>query len=142
MTKGIGKMNIQPAKLTKAWVNLQNVAFIKPIHSDKEFKQAVELMDKLIDIVGNDSSHPLSDLLEMVCIFTSYYESRNYKKPDATAIEILKYLMEEHGIKQKDLPEIGSQGVVSEILSGKRELNVRQIQALAKRFNIDARSFL
>jgi HTH-type transcriptional regulator/antitoxin HigA len=34
------------------------------------------------------------------------------------------------------LPEIGTQGVVSEILSGKRELNVRQIRALAERFNV------
>jgi HTH-type transcriptional regulator/antitoxin HigA len=35
--------------------------------------------------------------------------------------------MEQHGLKQTDLREIGSQGVVSEILSGKRDLNVRQI---------------
>ncbi len=31
--------------------------------------------------------------------------------------------MEQHGLKQGDMPDIGSQGVVSELLSGKRELN-------------------
>jgi len=44
--------------------------------------------------------------------------------------------MQEHGIRQSDLPEIGSQGVVSEIISGKRQLNIRQIKALGKRFNV------
>jgi transcriptional regulator with XRE-family HTH domain len=44
--------------------------------------------------------------------------------------------MEEHGLTQSDLPEIGSQDVLSEILRGKRELNVRQIRALATRFHV------
>jgi HTH-type transcriptional regulator/antitoxin HigA len=54
---------------------------------------------------------------------------------------MLKVLMEEHGLRQGDLPEIGSQGVVSEILRGKRELNVRQIAALSKRFGLPADVF-
>ena len=44
--------------------------------------------------------------------------------------------MAEHEMNQRDLTEIGSQGVVSEILNGKRELNVRQIKALSKRFHV------
>jgi len=40
------------------------------------------------------------------------------------------------------LPEVGSQGVVSEVLSGKRELNVRQIRALAKRFHVSPAVFM
>jgi HTH-type transcriptional regulator/antitoxin HigA len=50
--------------------------------------------------------------------------------------------MEEHGLSQKDLPEIGSQGVVSEVLAGRRRLNVPQIQALAARFGVDAGAFI
>ncbi|MBP9500705.1 MAG: hypothetical protein KBF17_00945, partial [Candidatus Promineofilum sp.] len=49
---------------------------------------------------------------------------------------VLAYLMEEHGLRQSDLPEVGSQGVVSEVLSGKRELNGRQIKELAARFGV------
>ncbi|MHA3903658.1 helix-turn-helix domain-containing protein [Castellaniella sp. WN] len=41
-----------------------------------------------------------------------------------------------------DLPEIGSQGVVSEILAGKRELNIRQVRALSERFGVSAATFL
>jgi len=50
--------------------------------------------------------------------------------------------MEEHDLTQGDLPEISSQGVVSEILSGKRELNVRQIRALASRFQVSPAVFI
>ncbi|MFW0859011.1 MAG: helix-turn-helix domain-containing protein [Dehalococcoidia bacterium] len=50
--------------------------------------------------------------------------------------------MDEHGLTQSELPEIGSQGVVSEILSGKRELNVRHIHALAKRFHVSPAVFI
>jgi HTH-type transcriptional regulator / antitoxin HigA len=50
--------------------------------------------------------------------------------------------MEEHGLKQADLPEIGSQGVLSEILSGKRQLNARQIKLLSKRFKVSTAVFI
>ncbi len=56
--------------------------------------------------------------------------------PDLPPNEMLRFLMQAHGLSQKSLPEIGSQGVVSEILSGKRKLNARQISALASRFNV------
>jgi HTH-type transcriptional regulator/antitoxin HigA len=54
----------------------------------------------------------------------------------------LHYLMAEHGLAQSDLPEVGSQGVVSEILRGKRKLNLRQVQALAARFNVSPAVFM
>jgi len=50
--------------------------------------------------------------------------------------------MQEHGVRQGDLPEIGSQGVVSEILSGKRRLNTRQVRALRKRFGVSPMVFI
>ena len=50
--------------------------------------------------------------------------------------------MSEHGLRQTDLPEIGTQGVVSEVLAGKRELNTRQIRKLANRFRVSAAVFV
>ncbi len=50
--------------------------------------------------------------------------------------------MAEHGLTQSDLPEVGSQGVISEILRHKRELNVRQVRALAARFGVSPAVFL
>jgi HTH-type transcriptional regulator/antitoxin HigA len=50
--------------------------------------------------------------------------------------------MEAHSPMQSELPEIESQGVVSEILSGQRELNIRQIRRLAKRFGVSPVVFI
>jgi HTH-type transcriptional regulator/antitoxin HigA len=50
--------------------------------------------------------------------------------------------MTEHNLKQSDLPEIGSQGVVSEIIKGKRNLNIRQIKALSARFHVSPLVFI
>ena len=49
-------------------------------------------------------------------------------------VDVLKYLMEEHHLNQNDLPEIGSQGVVSEILNGKRKLNVKSDPKIERPF--------
>ena len=57
--------------------------------------------------------------------------------PDSsTPATVLGFLMAEHGLRQSELPEIGSQGVVSEVLSGRRALNLRQVKALARRFAV------
>ena len=59
--------------------------------------------------------------------------------PDcSTPATVLASLMEQHGLRQSELPEVGSQGVVSEVLSGKRQLNARQISALRRRFGVPA----
>jgi HTH-type transcriptional regulator / antitoxin HigA len=61
--------------------------------------------------------------------------------PESTGVDVLRFLMEEHGLSQSDLPEMGSQGVVSEILNGKRELNLRQVRALAEKFKVSSAVF-
>ncbi len=49
--------------------------------------------------------------------------------------------MQEHGLSQGDLPEVGTQSVISEVLAGKRQLNVRHIRALSDRFGVPADVF-
>ena len=96
----------------------------------------VNLLDSLIDEVGNNESHPLSSLMETIGSLIEAYESQNCPDREGDPINALKTLNEEHGLKQSDLPEIGSQGVVSEIISGKRQLNVRQLKLLSERFKV------
>lgn len=63
--------------------------------------------------------------------------------PEATPAQVLSYLMAEHGLKQADLAEeLGGQSIVSAILNGKRELNTRQVKALAARFEVSPAVFL
>ncbi|NDG59244.1 MAG: hypothetical protein EBX55_12420 [Betaproteobacteria bacterium] len=57
-------------------------------------------------------------------------------------LEALEFLMTQHGLKQSDLTGIGSQGVVSEILTGKRDLNLRPALALSARFGLSTATFV
>ena len=104
------------------------------LRSEKDYRKPMAMLDEIIDEIGQDEAHPLADLAEALAVFIHSYEETHAKIPEATGPEILRSLMETHGLTQSELPEIGSQGVVSEILSGERELNIRQIRHLAKRF--------
>ncbi|HNB51764.1 MAG TPA: helix-turn-helix domain-containing protein [Anaerolineales bacterium] len=115
------------------WVVIQPILSIR---NEEEYDAAIERMNALLDEVGTDETHPLYELLDTLGTMIRVYEEEHFPFPAVTGTDALRYLMEEHHLKQADLPELGSQGVISEILSGKRELNVRQIQALAERFHV------
>jgi HTH-type transcriptional regulator / antitoxin HigA len=59
-----------------------------------------------------------------------------------SGVEALRYLMREHGLNQGDLPEVGTQSVISEILSGKRQINLRQVRLLSERFGVPVDVFI
>jgi HTH-type transcriptional regulator/antitoxin HigA len=110
--------------------------------NDEEFDRLVSHLDELLDIVGSDEQHPLASLVKVLGTLVAEYEAEHVGEPSATGTDALKELMAMHQLRQSDLPEIGPQGVVSEVLNGKRELNVRQIKALAKRFNVTPETFI
>jgi len=112
------------------------------IHNEQDYERAVEQLNQLIDEVGDDETHPLYEFLDTLGTIVHAYEEKNYPLPEASGAAVLQFLMEEHDLRQADLPEVGSQGVVSEILNGKRELNVRQIRALADRFHVSPAVFV
>ncbi len=119
-------------------------ASIRPnlsIRDEGGYDLAVARLNELLDEVGTDETHPLYELLDTLGTLVQAYEEKNYPMPEVSGAEMLRFFMEEHDLKQADLPEIGSQGVVSEILSGKRELNIRQIRALAQRFQVSPSVF-
>jgi len=59
------------------------------------------------------------------------YDVKHYPLPELDALEVIKYKMEEMGLKAKDSePLIGSKGHVSAILSGKREITLKMAQKL------------
>jgi HTH-type transcriptional regulator/antitoxin HigA len=56
--------------------------------------------------------------------------------------EVLAYLMKANGLKQTDLAEIVSQGTLSNILKGKREISKQLAKKLAERFSVNVAVFL
>ena len=113
-----------------------------PLHTKTEYDQAVAVLDDIVDEIGQQETHPLADLAETLALSIEAYEDIHIPLPNTSAPEILRSLMEDHELAQSDLPEIGSQGVVSEILAGKRDLNVRQIAQLAERFGVSPVVFM
>lgn len=115
-----------------------------PLRNEASYKDAVDMMDSILDEVGADEAHPLNGLLEILGIFIEEYERKNYAidTSDLTPGELLKSLMDEHGLQQTDLKPIIGQSAVSEVIHGKRKLTVDQITQLAKCFNISPLCFL
>jgi HTH-type transcriptional regulator/antitoxin HigA len=89
-------------------------------------------------VLGTEDSpqNPYRRLMLLLGESIHRYEQTHFPMEESSPVEIVRFLMEEHGLTQSDLPEIGNQAKVSEILSGKRSLNVRQVKALSERFNI------
>jgi HTH-type transcriptional regulator/antitoxin HigA len=80
--------------------------------------------------------------MESIGSLVETYENNNFPEIYGTAEEALRYLMNEHDVKQSDLSEIGGEKEVSEILKGERSLTVRQIKALSARFNVSPLVFI
>jgi HTH-type transcriptional regulator/antitoxin HigA len=133
------------AELRPAWEGIRKkLPEFGPIRTKQAYARMKNLMEQLLEEVGDDADHQFADLLDIVSTLIMQYEEDHQEQIlPAQPREVLKLLMEQHGLRQADLKdEIGSQGVVSEILSGDRELNTRQIRALAKRFAVSPAVFL
>lgn len=120
------------------WVALHEALGVgAPIADETQYERVLAFVDQVFDDVARDPSHPLGGLVDLLADRIRAYEDRVHPWPDtSTPATVLASLMEEHGLKQSDLPEVGAQSVVSAVLAGKRQLNLRQVKALAKRFSV------
>ncbi len=62
-------------KTIKAWSNSYDTLFVP--HTETEYQKLVSLLDDLIDEVGEDESHPLASLMEIIGLLLENYESEN-----------------------------------------------------------------
>ena len=130
-------MNVLVAReLESRFVALRELVPLKPVRTADEYDEAVRALNALIDLGAGREGHPLGDLLAAIGVLIGQYDAEHFPAAPVSDVEMLRFLMEQHGLRQGDLPEVGSQGVVSEILAGKRKLNRRQIAALKRRFGI------
>jgi HTH-type transcriptional regulator/antitoxin HigA len=133
---------IDMQKLLPAWEQFRAATDISTIRDEIHYVRMTQILESLLDEAGGNERHPIMGLVDIVGDLIEDYETEQYHLPETNGIDALKFLMEQNGLKQGDLEEIGSQGVVSEILTGKRELNVRQVRALSKRFGVSTATFL
>jgi HTH-type transcriptional regulator/antitoxin HigA len=80
--------------------------------------------------------------IELLTLLIERYEQEHYTVPKGSSADVLRFLIEQHGLRQRDLArELGGESVVSEMLSGKRKLNAVHIEQLSKRFHVSPAVF-
>jgi HTH-type transcriptional regulator/antitoxin HigA len=129
-----GVMGPQLETVIHIWPSIKNIFSIP--HSEEEYDQLVTLLDSLIDEVRENEEHPLASLMETIGSLVEAYENEHLPEFGGSAAGVLSYLMEEHTLRPSDLPELGDQDVVAELMEGNRFLDTRQIKALSARFHV------
>lgn len=128
--------------LIPAWEAFHALSDVSAIRNAAHHKRMLGLLDLLMQASEGKPRHPAVPLIGIVARLIEDWESDRLPLAPQRGRDALRYLMNAHGLKQSDLPEVASQGVISEVLSGKRQLNVRQIRALSERFGVSPETFL
>jgi HTH-type transcriptional regulator/antitoxin HigA len=82
------------------------------------------------------------ELADLLTLLIENFEERQYQLAKATALEALRFLMDQHHLRQKDLLNVfGTPSIASEVLSGKRELSKEHIRRLSERFSVPVELF-
>jgi HTH-type transcriptional regulator / antitoxin HigA len=128
--------------LDREYAQLLAVMQPKVIESEAENEVYLAEVSKLMQI-GENLSPAQEKLLRLLVALIEIFEDQHYQLNPATPLEILKELMGERSLKQKDLlPVFGSQGIASEVLSGKRSISKAQAKALGDFFRVSPTLFL
>ena len=115
---------------------------LRPIRSEAELDQAIAVIDELV--VRSKRSAAEDDYLDVLGDLVRQYESEHHPIPHVSDGELLRFLLEMRDRTQTQVAkETGiAESTISEVLSGKRKLNRRQIGKLAEYFNITPGTFL
>ncbi len=113
------------------------------IRTEEENDNAVEFAGALMK-KGDRRSPEETRLLDLIVTLIEDFEDRAYPMGETSNPQVaLRELMREHELKQTDVLDIfGSQGVVSQVLNGKREISKAQARRLAKRFRLPVDIFI
>lgn len=62
-------------KVTKAWPPISHA--VRVPHSESEYRELVELLDRITDEVGEDENHPLASLMDVLGVLVEKYEDEH-----------------------------------------------------------------
>jgi HTH-type transcriptional regulator/antitoxin HigA len=116
----------------RAMSDLSSFVPLGPITSDATLKRRVailEALDQMDDPIARTLANELAAAVRA-------YEDRHHPIPDASPREVVRFLMEQHGLKQSDLSDCIAQPNLAAFLAGRRALPVTAAKAIAKRFSV------
>jgi HTH-type transcriptional regulator/antitoxin HigA len=113
---------------------------IKPIRTDKDYEEALERVEVLMDAKEGTAEF---DELEILSTLIENYEAKHFSIDIPDPIEAIKFRMEQEGLKQKDVAELfGNKVRVSEVLNKKRRLTLDMVRNLQDNLSIPYDSML
>ena len=120
-------------KISKSDIQIANFLKYTQIHNDSDLDKLTEYAEQLAAIFesGNKEIEPLFDYVVNVI---ETYEDIHYPIGKSSPVDMLKFLMDQHGHKQKDLIDVAPKSTISEILSGKKEMSKSVIRKLAEKY--------
>jgi len=102
----------------------------------------MKLADYLVDVIEEDTKHPLSGLLVLVSDILQTSSIKDKRSKSAPPREVLRFLMDANNLKQTDLSDIVSQGTLSSILNGRRDISKGLAKKFASRFRVSVDTFI
>ena len=110
------------------------------IHSEEQLEAYTKALFQLTALEAPTAAQ--LEAIDLLTLLIERYEEEHYKLPEAAPAEVLKFLLDQHQLKQRDIAaDLGGESVVSEVLSGRRKLNATHIERLAARFHVSPAVF-
>jgi HTH-type transcriptional regulator/antitoxin HigA len=132
----------EPQAILEAWMPFKQLVGVTSVRTENDYAQVRATIDALLDEIGDDENHPLADVLDYLADQVKAYEDENYQIPEAEPKEVLRFLMDQHGLKQEDLGDCAPQSRISDILSGRRSISKEIAKRLARRFHVRVDVFM
>lgn len=132
----------EPQAIAQVWMPFKELIGVTSVRTEADYERASAIIEALLDEIGDDEEHPLADVLDYLANQVEAYEDEHFPIPESKPYEILRFLMDQHGLKQEDLADCAPQGRISEILSGKRAISKEVAKNLARRFHVHADLFI
>lgn len=111
------------------------------IHNDAELEMYTDALFRLTALESPSSSEV--EAIELLTLLVESYEQEHYPVPEADPVSIVRFLVEQQNLTQRDLiPQFGSESAVSMFLTGQRNLTLEQVRKLSARFKLPADVFI
>jgi len=132
-----------------AYANLlEQAPLLAHIDGEQEYEAALEFIECLMETIGDNPDDSRWGLLEIATKMVEQYEARLHPEFEELFDEntgpasVIRVLTDQYQLDCSDLPEIGTQEMVSEVVNGTKDLTLPQIRALSSRFHIAPALFI
>jgi HTH-type transcriptional regulator/antitoxin HigA len=124
------------------YADLVGLFMPRPLHDEVDYRNALAVLDAM---AGFEMNADQEDYFEAIATFVEKYEAEHHAIDDSklTPVELLRSLMDEHGMSESDLGRLlGDRSLGHRILSGERELSKAHIRLLAEHFSLNPAALL